>query len=76
MVVGQVSLDNILFISQLMAEIALWTENCLSECDFGLSYRYYKLIEPAKEGFVEEEMYSSAHFPVILIIQDLRLRIV
>lgn len=41
----------------------------LSECDFGLSYRYYRLIAPAKEGFVKEEMYSSAHFPVLLIIK-------
>lgn len=47
----------------------------LSECDFGLSYRYYRLIAPAMEGFVKEEMYSSAHFPVVLIIQDPRLRI-
>lgn len=47
----------------------------LSECDFGLSHRYYRLIVPAKEGFVKEEMYSSAHFPVVLIIQDPRLRI-
>lgn len=42
----------------------------LSECDFGLSYRYYGLIAPAKEGFVKEEIYFSAHFPVSLIIQD------
>lgn len=42
----------------------------LFECDFGLSYRYYKLIVLAKEGFVKEEMYSSAHFPVVLIIQE------
>lgn len=47
----------------------------LSECDFGLSYRYYRLIAPAEEGFVKEEMYFSAHFPMLLIIQDPRLRI-
>jgi len=46
----------------------------LSECDFGLSSRYHKLIESAKKGFVKEEMYSFAHFPVILIIHDLRLK--
>lgn len=44
----------------------------LFECDFGLSYRYYKLIALAEEGFVKEEMYSSSHFTVVLIIQQPR----
>lgn len=48
----------------------------LSECDFGLSYRYYRLIAPAKEGFMKEEIYSFSHFPESLIIQDPTLRIV
>ena len=48
----------------------------LSECDFGLSYRYYRVIAPAKEGFVKEDIYYTAHFLLVLIIQDPRLRIV
>lgn len=47
MLIGKVSLDNILFISQLMAEIGVGLgtgggvggAKLLFECDFGLSYR-------------------------------------
>lgn len=52
-----------------MARVFDVTRKLLSECDFGLSYRYYGLIVPASEGFVEEKRHFTAHFTQSLIIQ-------
>lgn len=46
----------------------------LSECDFGLSYRYYRLIAPAREGSVEAGNVFHCSFPCTLIIHNPRLR--
>lgn len=54
-----------------MSEIVAW-RRLLFECDFGLSYRYSKLLELGKARFVKKELYSAAHFPVVLIIQARR----
>lgn len=71
MVIAKVSLDNTFFIRRLMSEIVAW-RRLLFECDFGLSYRYSKLLELGKARFVKKELYSAAHFPVVLIIQARR----